>query len=207
MTIKRVGLKKLVCKSIVRKSVSKTIICKKIVAKKRVRKPVVCKPIVRKKRVCKPIVCRPIIRKKRVIKQRVRRNSAFRAVSGVDQQLLDGMTEQVQYQVEELDLGNEYNSATSTFRPKKDGVYTLFASVFFQTVTVTAYTLDLEIRVNGVPRISDQEDFNNTSGIIEASGIVELEARDRVQVFATVFEKNVEIQSGLSTRFEGARIS
>jgi hypothetical protein len=204
MTIKRVGVKKRVCKSIVRKSVSKTIICKKIVSKKRVRKPVVCRPIVRKKRVCKPIVCRPI---KRVIKQRVKRNSAFRAVSGVDQPLLDGTTEQIQYQVEELDLGNEYNSANSTFRPKHDGVYTLFASVFFQTVTVTAYTLDLEIRVNGVARISDQEDFNNTSGIIEAGGIVELEARDRVQVFATVFEKNVEIQSGLSTRFEGARIS
>jgi hypothetical protein len=72
---------------------------------------------------------------------------------------------------------------------------------------VTVFTLDLEIRVNGVPRITDREDYNSTSGIIDAGGIVQLEARDRVQVFATVIDKNVEIQSGLETRFEGARIS
>jgi len=41
----------------------------------------------------------------------------------------------------------------------------------------------------------------------DAGGIVNLQARDRVEVFATVFEKNVEIQSGVNTRFEGARIS
>ncbi|MFX3634759.1 MAG: hypothetical protein ACE3L7_23240 [Candidatus Pristimantibacillus sp.] len=161
-------------------------VCTKIISKK-----TVCKKTVSKKRVCKPI----------------KRRSAFRAVSGVDQQLLDGSISQVQYQVEELDLNNEYNSATSTFRPKQNGVYTLFASVFFRTTTVTSYTLNLEIRVNGVPRISDQEDYNNISGIIDTGGIVNLNASDRVQVFARVIDKNVEIQSGLATRFEGARIS
>ncbi|WP_161807521.1 hypothetical protein [Bacillus sp. FJAT-28004] len=58
-----------------------------------------------------------------------------------------------------------------------------------------------------MPRISDQEDFTNVSGLIDAGGIVQLQARDRVEVFATVFDKNVEIQSGIATRFEGARIS
>lgn len=202
MTLKRIGTKKRVCKRITRKSVSKTTVCKKIVSKKRA-----SKTATRKKRVCKPIICKPIVRKKRDGKARIRRSSAFRAVSGVDQMLLDDMTAKIQYQVEELDLGNEYNSANSTFRPKHDGVYSLFASVFFQTVTETQYTLELEIRVNGVPRISDQEDYVTTSGIIDAGGIVELQARDRVEVFATVLEKNVEIQSGFSTRFEGARIS
>jgi hypothetical protein len=191
MTLTRIGTKKRVCKRIVRKSVSK----------KRA-----CKPAITKKRICKPIICKPIVRKKRDCKARIKRNSAFRAVSGVDQMLLDDVTAKIQYQVEELDLGNEYNSANSTFRPKHDGIYMLFASVFFQTVTETQYTLELEIRVNGVPRISDQEDYMTTSGIIDAGGLVELEARDRVEVFATVLEKNVEIQSGLATRFEGARI-
>lgn len=148
-----------------------------------------------KKRLCKKRVCKPF------------KKSAFRAVSGTDQVMLDGVPAQVRYQVQELDLNNEYNPATSTFRPKNNGVYSLFASVFFQTVTVTDFTLSLEIRVNGVSRISDREDYFNTSGIIDAGGIVELEARDRVQVVATVFDKNVEIQSGVATRFEGARIS
>ncbi|HTG68657.1 MAG TPA: hypothetical protein VL921_05305 [Candidatus Udaeobacter sp.] len=175
-----------------------------------------CKRVRKVKRVCKKFVCKEVVCKKRAIKKHVckrickplkKRNSAFRAVSGIDQDLLDGVTAKVQYQVEELDLNNEYNSANSTFRPRQNGVYSLFASVFFQTVTVTTFTLDLEIRVNGVPRITDQEDFTNVSGIIDAGGIVNLQARDRVEVFATVFEKNVEIQSGVNTRFEGARIS
>lgn len=162
-------------------------VCTKIITKK-----TVCKKTVSKKRVCKPIK---------------RRRSAFRAVAGIDQPLLNQTLTQVQYQVEEFDLNNEYNSANSTFRPRQNGIYTLFASVFFRTVTETSYTLNLQIRVNGVPRISDQEDYNRTNGIINAGGIVQLRANDRVQVFATVFEKNVEIQSGLATRFEGARIS
>ncbi|CAM4066203.1 hypothetical protein L1N85_09590 [Paenibacillus alkaliterrae] len=175
---------------------------KRIGVEKRVCRKRVCKEIVSKKRVCKETVC-----KKRVCKPVKKRNSAFRAVSGIDQQLHDRTTAKVLYQVEELDLNNEYNSANSTFRPRQNGVYALFASVFFETITVTSFTLDLEIRVNGVPRISDQEDFNNVSGIIDAGGIVQLRARDRVEVFATVFDKNVIIQSGVNTRFEGARIS
>jgi len=160
-----------------------------------------------KKLVCKEVVCKRPVSKKVICRPLRKRNSAFRAVSGINQNLLDGTTAKVLYQVEELDLNNEYNSANSTFRPKQRGVYALFASVFFHTVTITTFTLELEIRVNGVPRIQDQEDFTNTSGIIEASGLVQLHARDRVQVFGTVINKNVQIQSGLATRFEGARIS
>lgn len=153
-----------------------------------------------KKRVCKKRVC-----KKRVCKPF--KKSAFRAVSGAEQNLLDEVTSQVQYQVQELDLNNEYNPATSTFRPKQNGVYSLFASVSFAAPTLIPATIGLQIRVNGVSRISDQEDFISTRGIIDAGGIVQLEARDRVEVFATVIDKNVEIQSGVNTRFEGARIS
>ncbi|MGM0881292.1 MAG: hypothetical protein ACQEXQ_09635 [Bacillota bacterium] len=69
-------------------------------------------------RVCKKRVCKPF------------KKSAFRAVSGTDQVMLDGVPAQVQYQVQELDLNNEYNPATSTFRQNKM-VYIPFLQVFF----------------------------------------------------------------------------
>ena len=68
-------------------------------------------------------------KKKRVGKIR---KSAFRAVSGIDQEITDGVFSKVQYQVEELDLKNEYNSSTSTFTPKQRGIYSLLASVSLQ---------------------------------------------------------------------------
>lgn len=166
----------------VAKSTCTTIVCKKTV----------CKKAVSRKRVCNPI--------------RIRK-SAFRAVSGADQTILDGVFTKVRYQVEELDLNNEYNSATSTFRPKQNGIYSLFASVSFETITLTPVVMDLQIRINGVPRISDQENFTPRTGLIDAAGIIQLHARDRVEVFARATGENGDIQSGLATRFEGARIS
>ena len=91
------------------------------------------------------------------------RKSAFRAVSGIDQEITDGVFSKVQYQVEELDLKNEYNSSTSTFTPKQRGIYSLLASVSFTTITLTPVRMDLEIRVNGVPRISE-ENFEPRTG-------------------------------------------
>ncbi|MDQ0114905.1 hypothetical protein [Paenibacillus harenae] len=166
-----------------------------------------CKKTVYKKTVLKKTVCRQSFGKNGVSKRFRRINSAFRAVAGFNQELLNGVVTNVRYQVEELDLINEYNPATSTFRPKQNGVYSLFASVSFAAATLIPASIGLEIRVNGVPRILDQEDFISTRGMIDAGGIINLEARDRVQVFARVDDKSVEIQSGVATRFEGARIS
>ncbi|MGE7825782.1 ABC transporter permease [Paenibacillus sp. NPDC093718] len=135
------------------------------------------------------------------------RKSVFRAVSGVDQIITDGVFSKVQYQVEELDLNNEYNSSTSTFTPKQRGVYSLLASVSFTTITLTPVRMDLEIRVNGVPRISDEENFEPRTGQIDAAGIIQLMARDRVEVFARATGENGIILSGFATRFEGARIN
>lgn len=143
-------------------------------------------------------------KKKRVGKIR---KSAFRAVSGIDQEITDGVFSKVQYQVEELDLRNEYNSSTSTFTPKQKGVYSLLASVSFTTVTLTPVRMDLEIRVNGVPRISEEENFEPRTGKIDAAGLIQLMARDRVEVFARATEENGTILSGFATRFEGARIN
>jgi|GEM_PF-1510509 len=144
--------------------------------------------------------------KKWVCRKFKKRSSAFRAVSGANQTLLIGSFQKVQYQVEELDLNNEYNSATSTFRPKQRGVYALVASASVTTITLTDYQMELEIRVNNVARISEIEDFTPRLGIITATGIVPLQAGDRVEVFARVTGENVEILSGLATHFEGAKI-
>ena len=173
--------------------------------KKPVSKQSICREPVRKKKICKTIICKPIPKKRCGVKKF--RKSAFIAISGIDQTLTDGVFSKVQYQVEELDLNNEYNSATSTFRPKQNGVYSLVASAAFETITLTPVTFDLQIRVNGVPRILDQENFTPRTGIIDAAGIVQLRARDRVEVFARATGENGDIQSGVATRFEGARIN
>lgn len=153
-----------------------------------------------KKRVCKKPVCKTIIK----------RRSAFRAISNTTQPIPAGdiTFPQVQYGMQELDLGNEYNPATSTFIPKRSGVYSLFASVeFFPASVGIRLTLVLEIRVNNVPKIRDVEEFLTDRAAIDASGIVPLQAGDEVRVFAFVGGGSGSVQSGVGTRFEGARIS
>lgn len=137
-------------------------------------------------------------------------NSAFRASSNTNQPIPAGTNTfpQVQYEVEELDLNNEYDPATSTFIPKQSGVYFLFASIEFTPTSVgIPITIVLEIRVNGNPRIRDREEFTSSRGAIDASGILPLQAGDVVQVFAAVAGGNGSTASGVGTRFEGARIS
>ncbi|MBD2869964.1 ABC transporter permease [Paenibacillus arenilitoris] len=170
-------------------------------------KKVVSKSIFFKKTVIKKTVCKPPTGKKCVGKKVRRVRSAFRAIAGTEQNVMQDLFTKVRFQVEEFDLNNEYNASTSTFRPRQSGIYSLLASVSTETITMTPYTLDLEIRVNGVPRISDLENFLPRPGIIDASGIVQLRARDRVEVFLRSTFENVIVQSGLATRFEGNRVS
>jgi hypothetical protein len=160
--------------------------------------------------------CKTIVVKKTTSKQVIRkgcggkkfrgRKSAFIAVSGADQQLNMGPFTQVQYQVEEVDLNNEYNPATSTFRPKQAGIYSLVASVALTVITMLDIEMTLEIRVNGLARISDREHFIQGSNLIDASGLVKLEARDSVQVFARAVGNNGIIDRGVETHFQGVRV-
>ncbi|MDQ0116243.1 C1q-like domain-containing protein [Paenibacillus harenae] len=159
-----------------------------------------------KKTVFKKTVCKQVVRKRCDGKRFKGRKSAFIAVSGTDQTLNMGQFMQVQFQVEEVDLNNEYNPATSTFRPKQAGLYSLVASVSFSVVTMSEVDMRLEIRVNGVARIFDSEHFFPRDNIIDAAGIVKLEARDTVQVFARAAGENGTINGSLGTRFEGFKI-
>ncbi|MGO4544627.1 hypothetical protein AB4Z29_07510 [Paenibacillus sp. 2TAB23] len=183
MAFKRIRLEKQVCSK---------IICKKTIIRKTISK----RPI-RRKPVCKRIAAKlPKIQK-----------SAFHAIAGSDQFILDMIFTKVRYQAETLDLNHEFNTSTSTFQPKQTGIYTLQASIMFELNSITAVTLDLEIRINGVPRISDQENFTSQTGMIDASGIVQLNTHDYVEVFARASGASGDIRSGLASRFEGARIS
>ncbi|WP_259347382.1 hypothetical protein [Bacillus sp. ME78] len=67
-------------------------------------------------------------------------------------------TIQVLYQNEQFDLANEYNTTTSKFIPKKDGVYNIIGSVHFQpTIQTTPYQITVSIAVNGVSIGPDKE--------------------------------------------------
>lgn len=172
-------------------------VCSKIVLKKTVFIKPACKKAIRRKPVCKRMAAKlPKIRK-----------SAFHAIAGSDQPIMEAIFTKVRYQAELLDLNNEYNPSTSTFQPKQNGIYTLQASILFEAMTLTAITLNLEVRINGIPRISDQESFTSRTGIIDASGIVQLKTYDHVEVFARAIGESGDIRSGLASRFEGARIS
>ncbi|MDQ0116254.1 ABC transporter permease [Paenibacillus harenae] len=158
------------------------------------------------KRAVKCISCKRFVRK-----NAVKGASAFRAIANQGQTVPPGMIVQVLFQNEDFDVNNEYNPLTSTFRPRKSGIYSLMAAVTFALMNATPpVNAELIIRVNGMSQISDFEVFSTTAGVIDASGILRLNAGDNVQVFIVfsgfVPEGSVVILSGIGTRFEGARI-
>ncbi|MBD2867378.1 complement C1q domain-containing protein [Paenibacillus arenilitoris] len=152
------------------------------------------------KRKCRKIVIRKIA---------LGRTSAFRALASTAQTATtNGIDVQVRYQNEVLDINNEYNPLTSTFRPQQSGVYSLVAAVAFISGEETSVNVFLSIRVNGIEQISDFETFT-LGGLIDAAGIIPLNAGDTVQVFALFSaeqERAIFIVPGTFTRFEGARI-
>ncbi|WP_337099778.1 C1q-like domain-containing protein [Paenibacillus sp. YIM B09110] len=114
---------------------------------------------------------------------------------------------QVLYGLEQFDLNNEYDPATSTFIPRRSGVYSFTATVTFDSNVSGAVSVGLAIRANNSPIITDRETFSFGDGSIDASGLVRLRAGDRVQVFFTISGvAGGNIEAGVGTRFEGARI-
>ncbi|WP_127484259.1 hypothetical protein [Paenibacillus ehimensis] len=222
MAFKRSGSRlvqrKTVCKKVVRKKIvlkkiiSKKIVCQKQITKKQItkkqpcQKPI-CKKQIGKKTPDKKRVCERPAPKKPIRKKHPKHRSAFKAIAGFNQRLYPDELTKVWFQVEEFDLNNEYHPAASIFCPKCTGVYSLTASVSFQTVDFTPVTAHLQIRINGVPKMSDQENVSSRRGIIDASGIIQLKAGDKVEVFVKIYGERAEILGGLATRFEGARIN
>jgi hypothetical protein len=141
------------------------------------------------------------------------RESAFRAINLVNQTVPANTFVKVLYQFEEFDLANEYNPANSTFIPKKRGVYSVLGTISFSPNNINqAYRTRIEIRVNGNPAVAIDNDFfgagQNFANAVNVSTILELEAGDRVEIFAqnsTAGVIRANDNGVVSTHFEAAR--
>lgn len=147
-----------------------------------------------------------------LIEENINIASAFRAVSNANQIVPANTFVKVNYQRKQFDLANEYNPGTSTFSPKKNGVYLISATISFTpNNTNINYRVRIEIRVNGRPAIAIDNDFFgpiNIGNVANVSTILNLKAKDKVEVFATSSTAgfiNANIDGSTSTHFEAAR--
>ncbi|PFL14006.1 hypothetical protein COJ07_29255 [Bacillus cereus] len=135
--------------------------------------------------------------------------SAFKAVKSNNQNYSEVVFSQVTYESEVFDLNDEYNSITSTFIPKQNGVYFVLASMIV-VVLDNAEKLDsrLSILVNNIPVLTVAEAFPSSftfNAIISVSGILRLNAGDKVTVGQETVGLGVINSRPESTHFEAAR--
>ena len=138
--------------------------------------------------------------------------SAFRAVNNANQTVPENTFVKVNYQMEQFDLANEYNPGNSTFRPNKNGVYLISATISFAPNNNNInYRVRIEIRVNGRPAIAIDNDFFgpiNFGNAVNVSTILQLKAKDQVEVFAQSSTAGfivIDTAGQASTHFEAAR--
>ncbi|MFD1953451.1 hypothetical protein ACFSL6_04500 [Paenibacillus thailandensis] len=150
-------------------------------------------------------------KKRRVI---IVRTSAFRAVNATADQTVTANTPvvPVQYPNQIFDINNEYDTATSTFTPKQDGIYFIIASVsFFPDDVMTNYRLVLNIRVNDFPIVTDDEFFGAnpvpTGDQISVSGILKLEKGDKVTISLFPTTDGIIVADPRGTHFEASRLT
>lgn len=116
-----------------------------------------------------------------------------------------------------FDLLGEYDVSNSTFIPAQDGVYYLCASVDFDpdlTSLPSTFEIILFITINGFSRIFDSENITFVSnpgsiigtGIISVSGIRQLNAGDRVEVFFVSNVPGTINNLADATHFEASRL-
>jgi hypothetical protein len=134
------------------------------------------------------------------------RRSAFAAISNRAQELTNVAGKVNTFGLEAFDLNNEYDPATSTFIPRQSGIYSITAGVNLAATNVNAsYIGVIIIRVNGQNTLVDEEDIIG-SGTVDVSGLVQLQAGDRVEVFALMNTPGGVIPTN-NTRFQAARVS
>ncbi|WP_336975118.1 C1q-like domain-containing protein [Bacillus thuringiensis] len=140
------------------------------------------------------------------------RSSAFRALKNIPQNIAASTSTKVLFQNEEFDLANEYNPNTSTFVPTEKGVYSITATVTFNTTQVNRNAV-VFIRVNGAQLLmGDNEFYGANLGAFQAvtvTGILQLNPGDQVDVIAfsnvggTIAANNPN--AATYTHFEAAR--
>ncbi|MDN4866234.1 hypothetical protein P4573_28730 [Priestia megaterium] len=137
------------------------------------------------------------------------RKSAFRAVNTTNNQNVPEDTRvKVRFPNEQFDLANEYNPGSSTFIPKKDGVYSIIASVQFDPNHFNnPYRVLLIIQVNGKDVARDNDFFSTIQfdNDVAVSTIIELNAGDIVEVFVVSSVAGEIVADSATTRFEAVR--
>lgn len=144
-----------------------------------------------------------------------RETDAFRAVK-TEVQRIETPNEfyKVLFQEEQFDNGDIYNSNTSTFVPRRSGVYYVAGTVTFIADDGTIpYRVRVQIYVNGESVAADNDywaeidDQFRYVNAINVNTILQLEAGDLVEVFLTSTTPGIiEVDTpDFSTRFEAAR--
>jgi cyanate lyase len=139
------------------------------------------------------------------------RASAFRAVNLTsDQPVPANAFVKVIFPTVQFDLATEYNPATSTFIPAKNGVYSVLSTIgFIPSDPNVNYRTRIEIRVNGNPANAIDNDFFGagvlSANAIQVSTILQLQANEHVEVFATNSTPGIIISTEDGSRFEAAR--
>ncbi|MDZ5609729.1 ABC transporter permease [Bacillus pseudomycoides] len=139
------------------------------------------------------------------------RPSAFRAVKAFNQNVLIERFQQITYETKQFDLKDEYNISDSTFVPKRKGVYAITAGAAFLAKFPfdTSRTTTMLIRVNDIDIV--KEDYHFVPELagrpyaVRISTILQLNKRDKVQVWTIISGGNMTILNNEGTHFEAAR--
>lgn len=142
-----------------------------------------------------------------------RRKSAFRAVNSRTDQNVTANTPvfPVLYPNQIFDLRDEYKPNRSTFIPKMGGIYLIIASVaFFPDNVTTNYRVVINIRVNGIPVVTDNGFLGAnpvpTGDQVSVSAILKLAAGDKVSISVFSTTDGVILAEPRGTHFEAVRV-
>lgn len=141
------------------------------------------------------------------------RPSAFRAVKAFNQNIPTAQFKQITYETKQFDLKNEYNISDSTFVPARKGVYAITAGAAFLATYPfdISRTITMLIRVNDIDIVREDHYFVpklvGRPHAVRVSTILQLNKRDKVQVWTMISGGNMTILNNEGTRFEVARFS
>ncbi|MDA1652629.1 C1q-like domain-containing protein [Bacillus cereus group sp. TH160LC] len=150
--------------------------------------------------------------KKKCDEKKDKSKSAFRATNLVPQDVPVAFNlVKVLFQMEEFDLGNEYNPASSTFTAKEDGIYSFSSAVQFNPTDFDVdYEVIIALIINGVFSSGDVDytGFNASFlNVVEVNDIFQLKSGDRVEVFIrSSTPGTIPALTDASTRFAGVRV-
>ncbi|MCU4967892.1 ABC transporter permease [Bacillus toyonensis] len=129
--------------------------------------------------------------------------SGFRALASFIQPVFASFPLKLMFMNVQFDLKKEYE-LPSTFVPKSGGVYTVSANAAFNPENLTKNSLViLNIHVNDILVATNNELFVSGMGtlIIEVNTIIQLKAKDRVEVFILALDNGRVFPASSSSSF------